>query len=294
MVLITGPAGSGKTTALHALEDVGYFCMDNVPIVLLPKVLELAGGHGRPLAAVVDARDPASLLQAELTLDQLQAAGHRVEILWLEADADALIRRFRETRRRHPLDDGHLTLQQAMAHEARLLSGLHRRADVRLVTTGTTVHELKRTLQQRFAVGPGHGLLLRILSFGFKHGLPTDVDMVLDVRFLPNPHFDPELRHQTGLDAAVADRILHSDDFCQWSERALPLLRWTLPRFEAEGRVYTTLAIGCTGGQHRSVAVSEFLARTLDPPSRGIHVAHRDRARWATGDHEPDPPPAAG
>lgn len=281
IVIVTGLSGSGKTTALRALEDAGFFCMDNLPVVLLPKVIELAGGsemHPR-FAVVVDAREPRFLIDAGRVLDELRDAGHDIGVVFLDASTDILLRRFKETRRPHPLDRSG-DLRGAILEERRLLDDLRNRATAVVETTGLSVHDLTRRIAE-IATSDGEARMrVRLLSFGFKHGTPAEADLVLDVRFLRNPYFDPELRHATGLEARVQDHVAADPGFAEFLERVSDLLRFLLPRYEAEGKHYLTIAFGCTGGQHRSVTLVERLAPALRDLEVPLTVEHRERAHW--------------
>lgn len=280
VVLVTGMSGSGKSTALRALEDVGYFCMDNLPVMLLPKVLELAGSGGhRRIAVVVDAREPGFLQRAGAVVDTLRGDGIDVEVVYLDAAYEAVLRRFKETRRRHPLDHGE-GLQAAVALERQLLDELRMRAGLTLDTSTLTVHDLKRRIQEHFGSDESPGMQTRLVSFGFKHGPLVEADLLFDVRFLPNPHFVAELRVQTGLDLPVSTFVLEQEDTVAFLQRVVELLAFLLPRYEAEGKSYLTIGLGCTGGKHRSVAIAERIGRELERQGRPVAVEHRDRARW--------------
>lgn len=279
-VLITGLSGSGKTTALRALEDVGYFAMDNLPVVLLPKVVELASGYegSAKIAGVIDVREK-RIDQAGGVIDELIADGVQLDLVYLHATPDVLVKRFRETRRRHPLEqDGNL--RAAIDEERRLLFALHERATVTIDTTGLNVHQLKDLLQDRFGSADDRGLAIRVVSFGFKHGPLVDADLLFDVRFLANPHFVPELRYHSGLESDVAAYVRGAADTAEFEGKLDDMLNFLVPRYVAEGKVYLTIGIGCTGGQHRSVAISEALARRLRESGLDATTMHRDRPYW--------------
>jgi UPF0042 nucleotide-binding protein len=277
VVIVTGMAGSGRTTALRALEDLGYFCMDNLPVVLLPKVLELAGGAGpmQRVAVGIDAREPHFADQAGSTLDHLRAQGLSVRVLFLDASDDTLIQRFSETRRRHPLDvDG--DVRSAVHRERELLEDMRHRADVLADSSRFSVHELRDFVQRSFSSGPRPQMVVRLMSFGFKHGTPTEADMMLDVRFLPNPYFVPGLRDISGTHPLVASFVQAQEDTPLFVDRIVDLLDFLMPRYQREGKAYLTIAIGCTGGRHRSVAVVELLATRLTARGYDPKVSHRD------------------
>ncbi len=282
IVILTGLSGSGKTTALRALEDIGYFCMDNLPIVLLPKVVELAT-VGSPIARMavgVDARERQFLKDAVAVINGIAA---KVEVVFIEADDGSLLRRFRETRRRHPLA-GPGDVKSAIERERELLHDLRARADRVVDSTGLSVHDLKLLMQHAFQGSDVLKLQIKLLSFGFKYGLPPACDLVLDVRFLQNPYFIPTMRHKTGLDSVVREFVLEQDRTQRFLSLTVDLLKFLAPEYVNEGKVYLTVGIGCTGGQHRSVAVAEALKERLSSAHPGIVVAHRERSRWPAQD----------
>jgi UPF0042 nucleotide-binding protein len=277
--VVSGLSGAGKSVALHTLEDLGFYCIDNLPSNLLPGFaaqMTRAGGPDYENAAVgIDARDPSKdLEQLPRILGELRGQGMECQLLFLEADDDILIKRFSETRRRHPLTRRDLPLGEAIARERRLLGSLASAADLRIDTSLTTLHQLRDLVRLRVGSPPGT-LSVMLMSFGFKHGVPRDADFVFDVRCLPNPHWEPHLRPLTGRDAPVA-AYLGCDPMVNEMLEALGsfLDTWT-PRFEAENRAYLTIALGCTGGQHRSVYLAERLAERLRARWRVI-VRHRE------------------
>lgn len=277
IVIVTGLSGAGKSTALRALEDVGFYCADNVPLPLLGALVDALAGVGVTSAAlVVDARQEPFLADYRAQVAGLRAAGHRVEVLFLEAADEVLIRRFSETRRRHPLagDD----LRSGIRRDRELLAPL--RADARNATVRTdalNVHQLKGIIQERYGRREGQ-LAITLLSFGFKHGLPPEADLVWDVRFLPNPYFIEGLSQKDGTAADVAAFVLDSDAGRELIDRLEQFARFALPEFEREGKMYLTIAVGCTGGRHRSVAVVEELGRRLGG-DWDVVVRHRDLDR---------------
>jgi UPF0042 nucleotide-binding protein len=280
IILITGLSGSGKTTALHALEDAGWFCMDNLPVVLLPKVVELAGSARPRIAVVVDVRDTQFITQAPGVLDQLEASGVHVHVLFLDADDESLITRFSETRRRHPLATAGIGVAEAVALERRTLDELHHRATLLINTSRCTVHDLKRQIQERFADEGSRTMDIHVVSFGFRHGQLPEADLLFDVRFLPNPFFIPELKDTNGLDPACSAFVLAQPQTNGFLERVTPLLNFIIPLQQNEGKAYLTIAFGCTGGRHRSVAVAEDVARALRQSNPTVTVTHRDRPHW--------------
>lgn len=257
ILVITGMSGSGKSTAVRALEDAGWVCIDNLPAPLLLKVAELGVGQDR-LAFVVDVREGQYLHEAPLALEELRRAGHRLEVLFLDASDEALVRRYSETRRRHPLG-GAEGVQEGIARERRALAALRERSEHVLDTSSLTVHELRRQLTGRFAQDAKAGLALTIMSFGFKYGVPSNADLVFDVRFLPNPFFIPELKPLTGKDPRVSAFVTSHGDAGEFLDKATDLLDFLVPRYQREGKAYLTVAVGCTGGKHRSVAIAKEL-----------------------------------
>lgn len=281
VVLLTGLSGSGKTTALRALEDIGYLCMDNLPVVLLPKVIELAADaqSNTRIAVVVDARDKRFIGEAGEVVDELLERGVDVRILYLESAPQKIIQRFSETRRRHPLaETGNFAA--AIDEERQVLDGLRARADVTVDTTDLTVHELKRLVQEQFAGEEAKRMTIKVASFGFKHGPLLQADLVFDARFLPNPYFDARLRESTGLDPEVSNFVLSADGADEFLAKLTDLLLFLIPRYQAEGKAYLTVGVGCTGGKHRSVAIAEQLALAVRQNGHELVVEHRDRGAW--------------
>jgi UPF0042 nucleotide-binding protein len=274
LVVVTGVSGAGKSTALRALEDLGFYAVDNLPLPLVPKLIELLSS--RPdvdrAALGLDARAGMFLAGAPAIFSDLRKAGHTVEVLFLDASDEILIRRFSETRRRHPLSD--TDIRAGVAAERRALADLRQATDA-LVDTGTlTVHVLRALIQERYGRGEGD-LAITLLSFGFKHGIPAEADVVLDVRFLPNPFFVPQLSALSGEDEAVARFVMDDPDTKSFLEQAEKLLRLSVQGFVREGKSYATVAIGCTGGRHRSVAIAKELGRRLGTEFP-ISIRHRD------------------
>lgn len=277
IVVLTGMSGSGKSTAIRALEDSGYFCIDNLPVLLVPRLTELAemGGSSTRLALVIDAREGTMLGEAPRVLADLRREGHQVAVLFLDAGDESLQRRFSETRRRHPLaPDG--TVSEGLRREREVLHDLRLMADEVIDTSGLTVHDLKREVQARFAEEGEGEPNLTLLSFGYRYGVPPQADLMLDLRFLPNPYFVPELKALTGLDPRVSAFVLRADGAAEFLERVQSLCGFLFPRYQREGKAYVTVALGCTGGKHRSVALVEELVRRLAPVFPRIRAQHRD------------------
>ncbi len=278
VVILTGVSGSGKSTALRALEDAGFYCVDNLPILFLEKLLELSGhtaGEVSRIALVVDAREGRFLVEAPRVIQEVRQKGSDVQVLFLDASDESLVRRYSETRRRHPLAGGG-SVPDGILAERRALADLKAVADEVIDTTTLNVHELKRLVSRRFAAGEGARLGVTIVSFGFRFGIPTHADMVLDVRFLPNPYFIPELKPLPGTDPRVAGFVLGQPDAKAFLERLGELFGFLLPRYRTEGKSYLTIAIGCTGGKHRSVAVAGALAQRLESGGQPVRLWHRD------------------
>jgi len=279
VVILTGLSGSGKSTALRALEDAGFYCVDNLPVVLLEKLIDLSGhtaGEVSRIAAVVDAREGRFLADAHEVLRELKEKGADVEVVFFDAGDEILVRRYSETRRRHPLAGDGGAVPDGIAAERRALAALRDAADEVVDTTGWNVHELKRFVQRRFVAGEKGQLAVTVVSFGFRGGIPSHADLVFDVRFLPNPFFVPELKAFPGTDPRVAGFVLGKPEAREFLDRVAELLGFLLPRYREEGKSYLTVAIGCTGGKHRSVAMSAALAERLEKTGQPVRLWHRD------------------
>ena len=281
MVIISGLSGSGKSVALHALEDLDFYCIDNLPIGML---LSLAGEiqeqhleQTSNVATCIDARNRAEqLARFPEIIKQLRDSGIACKILFLQADDNTLLKRFSETRRKHPLSDNETSLADAIARERMLLEPIMGNADLFIDTSRTNVHQLRKLVMDSVGYSDAAGFSLLLRSFGYKHGIPADVDFVFDARCLPNPHWEPELRSQTGLDQAVVEfleqQAIVNDYYTQLEEF---LGRW-IPMFKADNRSYLSIAIGCTGGQHRSVYLVDRLAKQIDKVYGDIVTRHRE------------------
>ena len=276
LVLISGMGGAGKTTALHTLEDLGFYCIDNLPLVLLPEFLKLISSHAkvRRVAVGVDIRDSIFLPQAPQVIDGLIASGYAPEIVFLDAHDQVLKRRYKETRRTHPLDKKG-DLNAAIAHERRMLQVLDPYIQTRVDTSEMSPHALRDEIRSRYAFEP-QNMRITVVSFGYKYGILLDADLVFDVRFLKNPYFVPELSHQTGLDKPVADYVFSDPDASAFLDKTCDLIRFLVPRYRAEGKRYLTIGIGCTGGQHRSVALAEAISNRLHDDAADWSIHHRE------------------
>lgn len=279
VVILTGLSGSGKSTALRALEDAGFYCVDNLPIVFMEKLLELSGhtaGEVSRIGLVVDAREGRFLGEAPRIIQEVRQKGVNVEVLFFDASDESLVRRYSETRRRHPLAGDGGSVMDGILAERRALFDLKAIADEVIDTTTLNVHELKRLVSRRFTAGDGSRLGVTVVSFGYRFGIPTHADLVLDVRFLPNPFFVPELKPFPGTDPRVASFVLNQPDAKAFLDRLSELLGFLLPRYRSEGKSYLTIAIGCTGGKHRSVALSAALSERLEAGGQPVRLWHRD------------------
>jgi UPF0042 nucleotide-binding protein len=276
IVVVTGLSGAGKTTALNALADLGYYCVDNMPPALAVATLDVCRAvEIERVALGMDVRVGGFLDELLPAIDELRRMKTALSVLYLDSADEALVRRFGETRRPHPIFT-------AVALERERLADIRTLATHEVDTTHLTVHELRRLVLERFGGGAAPQMLFKLLSFGFKHGVPLDANLMFDVRFLDNPHFHPELREMTGNDGAVRDFVLAADGADELVSRLEALLSWALPRYAREGKTYLTTAIGCTGGRHRSVAIANELARRLSAVSGlRVGIVHRDVLRGA-------------
>lgn len=277
VVIITGLSGSGMSSALKAFEDLGYFAVDNLPVQLIPTFVRLSEGSSEidRTVFVIDARSREFLSLFPHIHSELVSNRIAVTVVFLEADDEVLLRRYSETRRPHPLPDQ--TVLAAIRQERELLADIRDLADVVIDTSDHTVHTLRDEIRNRFSErAESRELQVSIVSFGFRHGLPRGLDMLLDVRFLPNPHFIPDLRSLTGLDTRVVNYLESQEEVQETIKKFADLLEYLLPRFGREGKSYLTIGIGCTGGRHRSVMVGEALHKNISAAGYKAKIAHRD------------------
>ncbi len=278
--ILTGFSGSGKSAALAALEDIGYYCVDNMPVALLPKFLELPFEKDAALpgfAFVMDLREKQFLSSHADVFSTMKAKGYQIEILFFEAREDVLVRRYSQTRRHHPMSQDGGGIADGIRFEAARLAQLRENADQVLDTSGYTVHELKRVVHSLVTESRKRvPMRIRVFSFGFKFGAPHDADLVVDVRFLNNPFFIPELREKTGETPEVDAFVMGREETGIFLEKYLDLLDFLVPRYEKEGKAYLSIGVGCTGGHHRSVVIARRIYSHLNTEGRWVHLSHRD------------------
>jgi len=278
LVLITGLSGSGKASALKAFEDLGFYCIDNLPVDLIPRFVELCrrGGDIGRAAVVADIRGGEALSQLPAVYQQLADRRPKPNLVFMEASDEALIRRFEETRRPHPLG-GDLPVREGIRLEREMLKPMRQLADAVVSTTRMNVHELRDFIRSRFGgLEKRRTMLISVVSFGFRFGVPTDSDLVFDVRFLPNPNYQPRLKNKTGRDRDVQRFVASHPQSQEFVRRITELLFFLLPNYLREGKSYLTIAVGCTGGRHRSVALAERIARQISTEGYKVRVSHRD------------------
>jgi UPF0042 nucleotide-binding protein len=277
--IITGLSGSGKSSAIDALEDVEFYCVDNMPVALLPKFVELpieSNSEIAGLAFVMDLREKSFLTSYPLIFETLKEKGYQFKILFLEAGEDTLVKRYSQTRRHHPLAQGK-SLLEGIRIEKERLKNLKSAADEIIDTSRYNIHELKSVIQNIAQQSKDSApMSINILSFGFKYGVPHDASLIMDVRFMLNPHFIPKLKALDGKDEKVKDYVLNNDNTRIFLNKFIDLLDYLIPLYEKEGKAYLTIAVGCTGGKHRSVAVAEALFKHLNKQGSKIIITHRD------------------
>ena len=280
VILVTGMSGAGRSTATRALEDIGWFVVDNLPPTLMTNVVDYVAQRtgSRKVAVVADVRGDQLFEELRESLAAIKTAGHDLRVLFLEAGDEALVRRYESSRRPHPLqrDD---SLLGAVQRERSLLSDLRADADIVIDTSNLNVHELRRSIEASFGDDDHVALRATVMSFGFKYGIPVDADLVADLRFLPNPYWDPKLKDLTGLDAAVNDYVVASDQAQEFLTKYAELIDLVEDGYLREGKRFVTIAMGCTGGKHRSVAMAENLSARLVKSGVEVRVVHRDLGR---------------
>ena len=292
IVIVSGLSGAGRTEAMHVFEDLGYYCVDNLPPALIDDLVHLHDFPGTPdgerkIAIVCDVRSQGFFQSMMDALKSLEAEGARYSILFLDADDDKLISRYKSSRRRHPLCNDGATISHGIERERTLYREMRAQADYVIDTTNLLPAELRRKLKDLYASGSDReGLAVSVYSFGFKHGAPADADLVIDVRFLPNPFYDPVMRTMTGLDEKVHDYVMYNSDTETFLKRWKELLDCVMPGYVAEGKQQLAIAVGCTGGQHRSVVLAEETGDYLRSCGYRVSVAHRDLALAVRADGE--------
>jgi len=279
MVVVTGLSGSGRSAALKAFEDIGFYCVDNLPLALLPAYVEYAKGSDEASRSAIgiDIREKGFPTRFPLLYNQIKSAGGYLETVFLEASDQTIVRRFSETRRPHPLAREGTLLLDGIRQERTALTEVKRLADRIIDTSEYTVHDLRQTIERLYTnEDSGRPMVITLVTFGYKYGMPYDLDLLFDLRFLPNPHFVPELRVHSGEEQQVRDYIMARPDSVEFLTRLEGFLEYLLPRYRAEGKSYLTIGFGCTGGRHRSVAVSGMIADRLRQKGYDVNIKHRD------------------
>ena len=278
-IIVTGVSGSGKSSAAKVLEDIGYFCIDNLPPQLMPKFAELCGENTNidKVAFGVDIRGGELFLQFWENVQAMRDAGMNVKILFIYADKDVIRRRYKETRRKHPLYDlADGDLDKAIDEEFEILMPIREKADYYIDSSLTTTAKFKENMLKLFLENISESMVITCLSFGFKYGVPDEADLVFDVRFLPNPFYVPELKHKTGEDKEVRDYVMNSDISVEFRQKLFDMIEFLVPQYIAEGKSQLVIAFGCTGGKHRSVSFAEFTNEFLQSKGYVVHALHRD------------------
>ena len=279
ILIISGLSGAGKSRVAAALEDLDFYCVDNMPVTLIPKFAELCvatRGRYERVALVTDVRSRESFDELFKSLDELNTLGLEYKILYVDATVETIVKRYKETRRRHPLSSEGLGLTEVVQREINMLEPVRQRANYVIDTTGLTLGRLQRILLRIFGGGGDYKIKVSVMSFGYKYGIPIEADIVFDVRFLPNPFYVPALQGRTGLDREVSDYVFKNGQADEFLRRFEELLEYLLPNYEEEGKLSLTVCIGCTGGRHRSVAVSEAIAKRFSDKGYNVECIHRD------------------
>lgn len=280
LVVVTGLSGSGRSATLKAFEDLGFYCVDNLPLMLLSAFVEFARRSEEAFQSAIgiDIREKGFPERFPALYGELKSQGCAIELLFLDASDQTIVRRFSETRRPHPLARGTTPLLDGIRSERAALAEVKKLADRIIDTSDYTVHDLRQTIERHYAAGDaGRPMVITLLTFGYKFGVPYDLDLLFDLRFLPNPHFVPELRPSTGEDPRVREYIMSKPDSVEFLARLKGFIEYLLPRYRSEGKSYLTIGFGCTGGRHRSVAVSLMIAEWLRQNGYDVIIKHRDR-----------------
>lgn len=278
IIILSGLSGSGKSTALRTLEDLGFFCIDNLPIQLLPVFVELCQSSSEDIsriALVVDARSRVFLNPFQTTMQEMHQKGYDIKLIFLDCSDDILVKRFSETRRQHPFAEGG-AVNDGIRAERKFLEEIKRDADTVFDTSDLNVHQLRSLFEEYFEGFAKREMVITFMSFGFKYGVPHNVDIVLDVRFLPNPYFVEPLKNLTGTDVPVIDYIFNSEETKTYLQMTEDYLSYQIPLFEREGKSYLTIAVGCTGGRHRSVAVASYLKKLFSRGRHRVYLRNRE------------------
>jgi len=279
MVVVTGLSGSGRSAAMKAFEDIGFYCVDNLPLELLTAFVEFAQSseEASRSAIGVDIREKGFAERFPALYGELKTGGRAIEMLFLDAVDQAIVRRFSETRRPHPLARGATPLLDGIRQERTALAGVKKLADRIIDTSDYTVHDLRQVIERHYSEGgAGRPMVITLVTFGYKYGIPYDVDLLFDLRFLPNPHFVPELRPFTGEDPRVREYVMARPDSVEFLDKLQGFVEYLLPRYRSEGKSYLTIGFGCTGGKHRSVTVSLLIAERLRQSGHEVNIKHRD------------------
>ncbi len=279
MIVVTGLSGSGRSAALKAFEDTGFYCVDNLPLALLSAFVDFAKKSNDAVRSAIgiDIREKGFPDRFPVLYRELKAHGNSIEMLFLDASDQTIVRRFSETRRPHPLAGGLTPLLDAIRKEREALAEVKKLADRIVDTSDYTVHDLRQTIERHYAeVDISRPMVITLVSFGYKFGIPYELDLLFDLRFLPNPHFDPHLRPYTGMSQVVRDFITAHPDTGKFLDKLMDFIEFLLPRYRSEGKSYLTIGLGCTGGRHRSVAVSLLIADRLKESGYDVNIKHRD------------------
>ena len=283
LLIVSGVSGAGKSQAVKVLEDIGYFCIDNLPPALIPKFLEMckwSEEKNDKIAVIIDSRGGKIFKDSFQSLNEIEEAGYKYEILFLEANDKVLVKRYKETRRRHPLAPNDRIIV-GIEKERQLMESMKKRANYIIDTSKLSVNQLREEILNIFEKGNSfEGLFIEVMSFGFKHGIPNDADMVFDVRFLPNPYYIEDLKEHTGIEDKVKNYVMQFEDTHKFLEKTMDMLEFLIPNYIKEGKSQLVVGIGCTGGKHRSVAIAEEITNRLNKNGHKAKVEHRDSPKW--------------